>query len=262
MIMKFLAQSYYLKRTVKDPVVWRRRTIELVSDFCRKLLKEIKIEATYNFSDPDLFKEGKNYFMVCNHMSYMDILFLSAGEPAVFVTSVEMKNTPLLGELSDLGGSYFVERRDRSKVPGEIKDLGELLKQGFHVFVFPEGTSTNGQKILPFKRALFSAAIAAQKDVLPICLRIEEIDGEPFDQKNHDRICWYNDMAFLPHFTKIMSVKSMKVSVNYLKPISVAQFPDRVTLADQAYEQISACYFRDRPVDFGSGSQARISSET
>lgn len=188
--------------------------------------------------------------MVCNHMSYLDILFLSAGEPTVFVTSMEMKETPFLGALSELGGSYFVERRSRNNIPQEIKDLSQLMRDGFHVFVFPEATSTNGMGILPFKKSMFKAAVEAGFDVLPVCLRYDEINGEPFTAKNKDKICWYGKMPFGPHFLQVMNLRSAKISVEYLEPISSREYPDRTLLADQAYEQITQAYFKNRPVDF------------
>lgn len=246
LILKFFVFATFNKVFTKDPVLQRKKAIELTSECCSKLLKRLKFEVSYQFSRPDLFAHGQNYFMVCNHMSYMDIIFLSAGVPASFVTSVEMKNTPFLGDLSSLGGSYFVERRDRTKVQGEVKDLAKIMQQGFNVFVFPEGTSTDGMKILPFKKALFNSAIEAGKNILPICLRYELIDGQPFSEINKDRLCWYGDMPFTGHFLKILSTKSVQVSVNYLDPISIQQFTDRHQISDQAYQQITAKYFEDR----------------
>lgn len=249
LILKFFGLAITNKLRTKDDILKRKKAIELTTQHCRKLLKNLKFDVKYNYSRPDLFSKGQNYFMVCNHMSYMDIVFLSSGEPASFVTSVEMKNTPFLGDLSSLGGSYFVERRDRTKVPGEVKDLARFLQQGFNVFVFPEGTSTDGMKILPFKKALFNAAIEAGKDVLPISLRYETIDGEPFSSKNKDRFCWYGDMPFAPHFLKVHGTQSMQVTVNYLEPISVKEFTDRHQLAEKAYEQISQKYFEGRTLE-------------
>ncbi len=250
MIADYLLRGYLLKKMNPNEVEWRRKAVKMVSEKCRSLLKGFNFEVQYNYSRPDLFSGGKNYLMVCNHTSYMDIVMLSAGEPAVFVTSVEMKNTPFLGEMSSFGGSYFVERRDRSRVPGEVKDLAGILKEGFHVFVFPEATSTHGLHVLPFKKALFNAAIEAQKDVLPVCLRVEEIDGEPFQESNHQRTSWYGKMDFMPHFVQFMSIQQLKVSVNYLEPISVAQFNDRHALAEQAYQQITNKYYSNRPQEF------------
>jgi 1-acyl-sn-glycerol-3-phosphate acyltransferase len=131
-----------------------------------------------------------------------------------------------------------------------VKDLAGLLRAGFHVFVFPEATSTHGLHILPFKRALFTAAIEAERDVLPVCVRVEEINGEPFQQSNHTCVSWYDDMDFFTHLVQLVSLKSLKISVNYLEPISVKQFPDRYSLADQSYQQITQCYYANRPPEF------------
>jgi lyso-ornithine lipid O-acyltransferase len=238
---------YYFSR---DRLLWRKVAIRKVSSKCQSLLNWFGFDVRYRLSRPDLFAHGKTYFMVCNHMSYLDILFLSAGEPAVFVTSVEMKQTPFLGECSAFGGSYFVERRGRSRIPAEIKDLAQLLHDGFHVFVFPEATSHDGLSLLPFKKAMFTAAIAAGAEVLPVCLRIEEVNGEPFSRKNNDLLCWYGKMPFVKHFLKMITLKSAKVTVEYLEPIPANQFPDRSQLSDRAYQQISHCYFSNRPAEF------------
>lgn len=245
LILRYLAQGY-LNKFEKDDDLRRHKAIRFVTKECRRLLRKADFQVNFHYSDPELFSSNKNYFMVANHMSYMDILCLSSGRPSVFVTSVEMQNTPFLGDLASFGGSYFVERRDRSKVPGEVKDLARLLQNDFNVFVFPEGTSTSGLKMLPFKKALFTAAIEAGVDVLPICLRYEEINGEPFSYANHKKICWYDEMPFTPHFLKLMKLESLKVSVHYLNPISTKEFPNRKVLADQCYQQIHAKYFEGR----------------
>lgn len=252
LILEYLVCGFFMMKTTRDKKVWRQNAIRYVAKQCRRLLIYIRLEVSYKFSRPDLFANGKKYFMVCNHMSYLDILFLSAGEPAVFVTSVEMKETPFLGELSLLGGSYFVERRNRHKIPKEIQDLAQLMKEGFHIFVFPEATSTDGMNVLPFKKSMFKAAVAAGFDVLPVCLRYEEINGDLFSYKNKDQICWYGKMPFTPHFLRVMGLRSAKISVEYLDPISSREFPDRSLLADKAYEQITNAYFKNRPANFTS----------
>lgn len=224
--------------------------IDYVARQSRRLLSWMHFDIQYKYSRPDLFANGKKYFMVCNHMSYMDILCLSAGEPTVFVTSVELRESPFLGQCAELGGSYFVERRVRSKIPGEIKDLARLMQDGFHIFVFPEATSHHGMSLLPFKKSMFTAAIEAGAEILPVCLRYEEIDGEPFNEGNHDRICWYEKMAFAPHFLRMTRVRSLKASIEYLEPISSREFPDRAVLAEKAYAQISKAYFSNRHPSF------------
>lgn len=256
LIVSFFTQGTYLRSTIRDPMKWRKQATLLTQEKSTGFLREIHFEVEKNYSRPDLFANNKTYFMVCNHMSYLDLIFLGSGEPAVFVTSVEMRDTPFLGDIAKLGGAYFVERRDRSKIPGEVKELSQLMRSGFNVFVFPEATSTHGMHILPFKKAMFSAAIEAQVDVLPICLRYEEVDGEPFNETNRDKICWYGDMPFLPHFKQVMGLKSLKVTVSYLDPIPIAQYSDRHMLAEASYKQISSHYFAQRHPSFVAQSPA------
>jgi 1-acyl-sn-glycerol-3-phosphate acyltransferase len=250
LIARFMVEGYLNKLRIKDPHMWRRASIELNTKVSRILLDKMDFDVKFTYSRPDLFDNDKRYFMVCNHMSYMDMAFLSVVRPTVFVTSIEMKNTPFLGDIASFGGSYFVERRDRTKVPGEVRELAQLMRDGFDVFVFPEGTSSHGMYVLPFKRALFTAAIQAEVEVLPICLRYELIDGQPFSEENKDRLCWHGDMGFLPHFLQVMTLQTLQVSVNYLEPISTKEFPDRHLLADQAYAQITKSYFMNRDPSF------------
>jgi len=248
--MDFFVQGSYIKATETNPLEWRRKAVQLTHKKSSGFLKNIHFDVQKIYSRPDLFAQNKNYFMVCNHMSYLDLIFLGSGEPSVFVTSVEMRDTPFLGDIAKLGGAYFVERRDRSKIPGEVKELAELMRGGFNVFVFPEATSTHGMHILPFKKAMFTAALEAQVDILPICLRYEEVDGEPFNEHNKEKICWYGDMAFLPHFKNVMGLKQLKVTVTYLEPLSLAEYPDRTLLAEAAHQRISQHYFANRDASF------------
>ena len=125
MIARYMVKGFLLKKKYKDPLEWRRHAVKYVGQVARDMLKFLNFDIQYNYSRPDLFANGKKYFMVCNHMSYMDIPFLSAGEDAVFVTSVEMQNTPFLGDIAGFGVSYFVERRDRSKGPVDGKDVAK-----------------------------------------------------------------------------------------------------------------------------------------
>ncbi|MEM7645769.1 MAG: 1-acyl-sn-glycerol-3-phosphate acyltransferase, partial [Pseudomonadota bacterium] len=97
-----------------DDVTRRRRALEITADRSGRLLKKLNVEINTNESKGSLF--DRNYFMVCTHMSYFDILILSSIQPAVFVTSVEMEKTFFLGDMAKLGGSFFVDRVNRRKM--------------------------------------------------------------------------------------------------------------------------------------------------
>lgn len=240
-IASFLVQassSYFLN---SEEIKKRLKGMALTQSYSRTVLKKMGFEVQVKGIKPDF--ENNNYFMVCNHMSYLDILVLSSVHPAMFVTSVEMENTMLLGELAKLGGSYFVERRNKAKLTAEIQDLANLLKKGINVFVFPEGTSTSGQEVLRFKRALFQSAVLAEKEVLPICLKYETIDGEKFSVSNADKVCWYGDMDFFPHMKGVMNLKKVEVSIEFLEPISTRD-KTKEELAEITENLVRQAYFK------------------
>ncbi len=225
----------------KDETQKRRKALEITADNSKKLLKKLNVKINVHLSRDNLF--DRNYFMVCNHMSYFDIVVLSSLQPAVFVTSVEMEKTFFLGDMAKWGGSFFVDRVNRRKMKEEVKALENLLNQNFNVFIFPEGTSTNGMHILPFKKSLFRVPYQAGLPILPICLKYRSIDGETFSQENCDRVCWYDDMTFAPHYLQLMGMKEMVVDVHYLNPLEPKDFESHGDLTEAARKQITETYF-------------------
>lgn len=224
----------------KDAKKKRLKALEITSESAKSVLKKLNVNIDYDLCREDLFK--RNYFMVCNHMSYIDILVLSAIQPAVFVTSVEMEKTFFLGDMAKLGGSFFVNRVNRRKMKEEVKALENLLADGFNVFIFPEGTSTNGEGVLPFKKSLFRVPFQTGYPILPIRLQYQSINGEPFSKSNRDRICWYDDMTFAPHFLQLMGVNGLDVSLKYMEPLSPQDFESHGELSEKAFELISTAY--------------------
>lgn len=223
-----------------DPVEKRRNALKITASNSKQILDQLNVKVKTKGERPGLF--DRNYFMVCNHMSYLDILILSSVEPAVFVTSVEMEKTFFLGDMAKLGGSFFVDRINRRKMKAEVKALEGLLKDGFNVFIFPEGTSTDGSKVLPFKKSLFRVPFQTGFPILPICLKYKQINGEPFSPKNCDTVCWHGDMTFTPHFLGLMGIKDLETEIQYLNPLDPKDFADHGAITVAAQEQIRAAY--------------------
>jgi 1-acyl-sn-glycerol-3-phosphate acyltransferase len=179
--------------------------------------------------------KSKNYLLVSNHHSYVDILVIASEFPACFVTSYEMKETPFLGQLCSLGGCLFVERRSKKGLSNEVRNLTKALTNKLNVVIFPEATSTNGEELKKFKRPLFQAAIDAQKEILPICLNYSKIDDTKITLKNRDKVFWYGDMTFFPHFLSILDIKQLEVELSILNPIKLDPSFTKNELADQTY---------------------------
>ncbi len=212
-----------------------------IGTYTRRALKLINFDIKIVGYDAELMRE-KRFLLVGNHMSYLDIFILSSIQPCVFVTSVDMGETFFLGDIAELGGSIFIERRTRTKIERDIGVITETLNAGHHVVIYPEGTSTNGEKVWPFKKSLLMSAVRAGVDVMPVVLKYTEIDGEPFNETNRDKVCWYGDMAFFSHFLGLMKLRKVQAELHFLDPIKVSPELTRHELADQAHSAISAVY--------------------
>ncbi len=188
----------------------------LMQKYCKLALKVLGIKVNILGSHQD----NQNYFVVCNHLSYLDILIVAAHIPTCFVTSVEIKEDKLLGPLTKLGGCLYVERRNKKNIHSEINEITESLRKNINVTVFPEATSTNGDQLLRFRRPLYTSAIEAERNVLPLCLNYRSVNGEGIDINNRDQIYWYGDMSFFSHFKELMSLKKINVDLHFLKTIS------------------------------------------
>jgi 1-acyl-sn-glycerol-3-phosphate acyltransferase len=131
-----------------------------------------------------------------------------------------MKHAPFLGQICEAGGCLYVERRSRSNLDNEISDITKALKSGLNVIVFPEATSTNGDELLRFKSPLFTAAIQAGVNVLPLAINYHAFDGQVLAKKNRDKLFWYGDMEFGNHFFNVLGIREIIVSLSLCERIS------------------------------------------
>jgi len=238
-----ILSGFVLLPFLRDP--WRRRRhfVKATARHSRWSMHNFGVRMPVDGEEN--LRPGQNYLIVANHMSYLDAILLASWRPAAFVTSMEMKNTPFLGQLTDMGGCLYVERRSKENIHNEIGEIEEALKRGFDVVVFPEATSTNGAALRNFKRPLFAAAQRAGVPVLPVVIEYETLDGAPVTAANRDAICWYGDMDFASHFFGLMRYREIGVRVTVLPEIPIEAHSSRDTLMDQAFKQISGRY---RPI--------------
>lgn len=173
--------------------------------------------------------------IVSNHLSYVDVLVLSLKYPSLFVTSVEVKETFFLGQVSKMAGCFFVERRRSRIVPGtkekELMQMKEMIKLGFNVLLFPEGTSSEGHHVLPFKATFFQLPIDLDIPVIPITLKYK---GEA-----RKMIPWFGPMTFADHLLKVCCLREIEVEICEL-PKLVGK--DKFELAQKSFRAISECY--------------------
>lgn len=222
------------------PMTVRGFLVVQVSFYSSLLLRVLGVKS--HFINADSLENSENYLIVSNHLSYLDVLVLASKIPSCFVTSLEIKQTPFLGQLTALAGCLFVDRKNRSGLKGEINELRDALKSGLNVIVFPEATSTDGSEVLRFKRPLFESSVATGKAILPLTINYQSISETAVGVENRDVVCWYGAMDFFPHFLKLLEQTEVQVEVI----ISEAFLPDFMPTQDLAArsQQIVASAFR------------------
>ena len=211
----------------------------LVHIYSRFVLFFLNVKVNWNLKS-DLPRDGK--LIVCNHLSYLDILILSSRIPSSFVTSTEMKETFGLGQICILAGCVFVNRKNKKNIHSEVKEITEALKEKINVIIFPEATSTNGEEVLRFRRPLFQSALDAKQNVSPITINYKKLNNEKVTRSNRDQIFWYGDMTFFSHFWKFLKIQKTVVEVTIEAEIPTTQHPDTISISSKSFEIIKNLY--------------------
>jgi 1-acyl-sn-glycerol-3-phosphate acyltransferase len=154
----------------------------------------------------------KNGLLVSNHLSYLDILAISATTPAVFVSKADVRRWPLFGWLAALAGTVFVERERRTLVVEVNREIQTALDAGVLVVIFPEGTSSNGETILPFRTSLLEPAARGGHEIATGWIHYELDDGDA-----QQEVCYWGDHAFFPHLINLLGKKSVRATIRFGK---------------------------------------------
>jgi len=132
--------------------------------------------------------------VVSNHLSYIDIIMLATLGSFVFVSKAEVADWPVFGLCAKLAGTVFIDRTRRGEVAPVADEMREVLRSGIPLVLFAEGTSTGGDRVLPFKPALFEAAASLRATVTPCAISYSMKEGSVADE-----ICYWGDDVFGPH---------------------------------------------------------------
>lgn len=181
--------------------------------------------------------------MVSNHASYLDIVVLGALLPCSFVSKAEVRHWPIFGFLAVLQRTVFIER-DRRRAAEHSAQMRQRLSKGGCLVVFPEGTSTDGTRVLPFKSTLFQAASlelpeTGQIEVQPISIAYSRLDGMPMGRAFRSFYTWYGDMGLAPHLMHWLGIGSLGIDVVFHPPVRMKDLGNRKALAAYAHQTIS-----------------------
>lgn len=240
----FITSAPFLLWALVDRYGAKKRLIQLAHLYAKFVLKLFGI--SYHVTNKQQDKNKKTgQLIVSNHMSYLDALVMMALRPVCFVTSIEMKQTPVLGQICEAGGCLYVERRSREGLSEEIKDITRALKAGLDVVIFPEATSTNGEAIKRFKRPLFQAAIDSGAAIVPQTINYSAINKKAVTTANRDYVCWYGDMTFFPHLMSVLRQKSIDVELTLSPPLLPNKDSTTTVMSAQAEQMVKEYY---RPI--------------
>ena len=172
-----------------------------------------------------------NGLLVCNHLSYLDILTIASLTPCVFVAKNEVKHWPVLGRFATLAGTVFVHREKRTQTALAVDEIGAALRTGALVVLFPEGTSSGGETVLPFKSSLLESAVQDSPTLTAGLIEYELTDGDASEE-----VCYWKDMTLVPHLINLCSKKSVQASLHfkYLREGNA----DRKQLARQLHAEV------------------------
>jgi 1-acyl-sn-glycerol-3-phosphate acyltransferase len=170
--------------------------------------------------------------VVSNHLSYIDVLIYGAIIPCFFVAKAEISGWPFFGMFARSGGTLFVDRSSRASAEQVSREIAERLEGTVPVLMFPEGTSTDGSRLLRFRSRLFTPAIEGGAPVTAAAIRYVIEDGTP-----ERELCWFGDDAFLPHLWKALGTAGFTAEVTFGEP---RVYTSRRAAADATQAEVEA----------------------
>ena len=182
---------------------------------------------------------------VVNHLSWLDIPVIGSHLKGSFVAKSEVGDMGVVGFLADMQDTIYVDRERRSRSAAQANAILARLVAGDNVILFPEGTSNDGVRILPFKSALFSAIEGPGSDAIriqPVTIAYTRLNGLPLTRHRLIEIAWIGDMALGSHALDFMRLGRIEARLMCHDPVSRADFRDRKALARHCQSVISTGY--------------------
>ncbi|MDD5462183.1 MAG: lysophospholipid acyltransferase family protein [Methylococcales bacterium] len=170
--------------------------------------------------------------IVSNHVSWLDIIVLGQFAPGCFAAKSDIAGWPVIGYLSRHAGTLFIRRGDKKQVLQTTEMMAWQLRQNGNMLVFPEGTTTDGRKVLDFHASLFQPALLTRTAIQPTVIRYlnESRSNAPF----------VGDDEFITHLLKMLALEAIEVRIDFLPVIDSEELLSRNTVANESRNQIAA----------------------
>jgi len=166
------------------------------------------------------------FLLVSNHLGFLDILVLGAATEVVFVAKSEIREWPVLGHLASITGTIYIDRKSARDAVRVSETIANAVRGGVAVAIFPEGESTDGSVVLPFKPALLEWAAREQMAVHPATLHYDRDEGK-----------WYGEESFGANFWRLLAVPRVNAALRFGDAI---RSQDRKELARRLHAAVSA----------------------
>jgi len=184
--------------------------------------------------------------ILSNHVSWLDISVVSALSPVVFVAKSEVAGWPVLGWLAKLQRTVFINRKARHRTGAATGEIAGRLLGGDAVVLFAEGTSSDGNRVLPFRSALVGAVHHALGNsthhtsimVQPISLAYVGFGGVPMGRALRERVAWYGDAELMPHLARVLASGAIDVTVSWGEAVAYDASADRKAIAREAEKSV------------------------
>ncbi len=155
---------------------------------------------------------AKPFFMVANHLSYVDVLVFGSQLGATFISKAELGSWPVLGHLARITGTLFINRDSKRDAIRVLEEIDRAITRGAGVVLFPEGTSSRGDRVHPLRPALLHWA--ATRSFPVHTATVSYLSGDP--RRPADlAICWWGDMEFAPHLTQLLAARRPRAVLSF-----------------------------------------------
>jgi 1-acyl-sn-glycerol-3-phosphate acyltransferase len=236
---------------------------------CRLLGVRLNIEGEVAKDRPVL--------LVANHTSWLDIPVLSAVAPLSFVAKKEVGTWPFIAALARLQRTVFIDRQRRIAVAAAKNEIGERLTSGDTIVLFAEGTSSDGNRVLPFKTSLFATVKPSRaRDssepaayVQTLAIAYTHLHGVPLGRADRSLVGWYGEIEMVNHAWQLLKAGPLDVSIRISRPVPFENFADRKALARHSEAAVRRAVVRilrgvgsDEPLPPGVSDVAQLESST
>jgi lyso-ornithine lipid O-acyltransferase len=207
---------------------------ERLHRFCRRVVRALGVSWKV---EGELPAAGA---VVSNHLSYLDILLYSAVRPFVMVAKSDVRGWPLIGWLTSRAGTVYVVRGGgQATYRGVNRAMAEAFRSGLPVLFYPEGTTTDGSEVLPFRRGLFHSVLNEGVALRTAALAYS-IDGDGGDVTIGEDVCWWGDALLAPHLWRLVGIDGLRATVRIDEVVEERR--DRFVLSERARERVQEMY--------------------